>query len=131
MGTSLRIEGFTPSEDFIGIEHHAINSTDDILLGTDMPTGFDPTDTLILQSGHYIQNNIIYQTTQILMGGTGDLTTIQDNDILAELINVAPEQLLGSGEGSRQSLTRGDLDSNFMFGKIFRNIVKSIFKINR
>lgn len=117
-GAILRIEGFTPSEDFIGIEHNAINSKDDILLATDVPTGIDPNDTLILRRGSYIKDNATFQTTQILMGGTGsDFTTIADNDILAELINVAPTQLLGSSDGSpRTSLTRGELDTNFMFG---------------
>ncbi|KHG40618.1 hypothetical protein OA07_16405 [Aphanizomenon flos-aquae 2012/KM1/D3] len=48
------------------------------------------------------------------MGGTGsNLTTINDNHVLAELIGVTPNQLLGS---SRESLTRGNITSNFMFG---------------
>ncbi|MBD2566270.1 MULTISPECIES: hypothetical protein [Nostoc] len=110
----LRIEGFTPSEDFIGIQHNGINSDNDILLGTNVLTGQDPANKLILKAGSYTKNNITYQTTQIIMGGTGsDYTTINDNDILAELINIAPNQLLGS---SRESLSRGDMTSNFMFG---------------
>ncbi|MGB3637363.1 MAG: hypothetical protein WBA39_07265 [Rivularia sp. (in: cyanobacteria)] len=113
-GAVLRIEGFNISEDFIGIDHNAIDSDEDILLGTDVAVGIDPADKLILRSGSYTQNNITYQTTEILMGGTGDdFTTIEDNDVLAELISVSPDQLLGS---SRESLTRGEMTSNFMFG---------------
>ncbi|MBD2363772.1 hypothetical protein H6G36_21715 [Anabaena minutissima FACHB-250] len=114
LGTTLRIEGFTPAEDFIGIDHNAIQSKDDILFGTDVGVGIDPADKLILKAGSYTQGNITFQTTQILMGGTGYLNTIDDNDVLAELIGVAPHQLLGSS--SRESLTRGDMTSNFMFG---------------
>ncbi len=46
------------------------------------------------------------------MGGTGATNTIDDNDILAELTGITPNMLLGSQE----SLTRGNVDSNFMFG---------------
>ncbi|MDB9318688.1 FG-GAP-like repeat-containing protein, partial [Nodularia spumigena] len=113
-GTTLRIEGFTPEEDFIGIQHRAINSEDDIMFATNVGVGIDPADKLILKAGSYTQDNSTFQTTQILMGGTGNLTTIDDNDVLAELIGVAPHQLLGSS--SRESLTRGDMTSNFMFG---------------
>ncbi|WP_414579272.1 hypothetical protein [Anabaena sp. CCY 9402-a] len=113
-GTTLRIEGFTPAEDFIGIDHNAIDSDADIMFATNVGVGIDPADKLILKAGSYTQDNFTFQTTQILMGGTGDLTTIDDNDVLAELINVAPHQLLGSS--SRESLTRGDMTSNFMFG---------------
>ncbi|MDB9372651.1 ETX/MTX2 family pore-forming toxin [Nodularia sphaerocarpa] len=114
-GTTLRIEGFTPAEDFIGIDDNAIKSEANIMLATGVGVGIDPADKLILKAGRYTQGNITFQTTQILMGGTGsDLTTIDDNDVLAELIGVAPHQLLGSS--SRESLTRGDMTSNFMFG---------------
>ena len=142
-GAVLRIEGFNISQDFIGIDHNAINSDADILLGTDVGVGTDPANKLILQEdtsifskGKLVDGNIFYKkngdinnkkmkkkygknyaifdTTEILMGGTGDdFTTIDDNDVLAELIGVSPDQLLGS---SRESLTRGDMTSNFMFG---------------
>ncbi|MDB9501032.1 FG-GAP-like repeat-containing protein, partial [Nodularia spumigena] len=112
--TTLRIDGFNPAEDFIGIQHRAINSEADILFATGVGVGIDPADKLILKAGSYRQDNSTFRTTQILMGGTGDLTTIDDNDVLAELIGVAPHELLGSS--SRESLTRGDMTSNFMFG---------------
>jgi hypothetical protein len=76
--------------------------------------GIDPANKLILQEGSYTKDKITYKTTQILMGGTGkDLKSIKDNDVLAELIGVTPNQLLGS---SRVSLTRDPMTSNFMFG---------------
>lgn len=84
------------------------------MLGLTIATGVDPADKLILQAGTYTRDNVTYQTTRILMGSTGsDLTTIDDNAILAELIGVTPTQLLGS---SRQSLSRDSMTSNFMFG---------------
>jgi hypothetical protein len=102
------------SEDFIGIDHTAIKGSNDVLLGLTIATGVDPADKLILQAGTYTRDNVTYQTTRILMGSTGsDLTTIDDNAILAELIGVTPTQLLGS---SRQSLSRDSMTSNFMFG---------------
>ncbi len=107
---TLRIDGFTPAEDFIGIDHDFINSDADIMFATNVGVGIDPADTLILKAGSYGS----FSTTQILMGGTGDLTTIDDNDVLAELINVRPGDLLGSS--SPESLTRGEMTSNFMFG---------------
>ncbi|MBO1046657.1 MAG: hypothetical protein HEQ10_02380 [Dolichospermum sp. DEX182a] len=113
-GTHLRIQGFNPTQDFIGIDHNIIKSNDDIMLGTNVGVGIDPANKLILQAGSYTKDKITYQTTQILMGGTGkDLKSIKDNDVLAELIGVTPNQLLGS---SRQSLTRDLMTSNFMFG---------------
>ncbi|QSV73626.1 MAG: hypothetical protein HEQ20_26210 [Aphanizomenon flos-aquae KM1D3_PB] len=113
-GTTLRIEGFTPAEDFIGIDHNAIKSNADVLFATNVGVGIDPANKLILKAGSYTQDGITFQTTQILMGGTGsNLTTINDNHVLAELIGVTPNQLLGS---SRESLTRGNITSNFMFG---------------
>ncbi|MBS9386803.1 MAG: hypothetical protein HEQ24_22335 [Dolichospermum sp. BR01] len=114
-GANLRIDGFNPTEDFIGIDHNIIKSKDDIMLGTNVGVGIDPANKLILQAGSYKKDKITtYPTTQILMGGTGkDLKSIKDNDVLAELIGVTPNQLLGS---SRESLTRDPMTSNFMFG---------------
>ena len=104
----FRIDGFDVTKDFIGIHHSGISSKQDVLLGTEIPTGVDPGDKLILREGTFDNSN----TTQILMGGTGATDTIDDNDILAELIGITPDMLLGSQE----SLTRGNLDSSFMFG---------------
>ena len=113
---NLRIDGFNPTEDFIGIDHNVIKSNADILFATQVSADSDPANKLILQAGSYIKNKITYKTTKILMGGTGvNLKSINDNDVLAELISVTPNQLLGSSS-SRESLTRDPMTSNFMFG---------------
>ena len=51
-------------------------------------------------------------STEILMGGTGDQNTLNDNDILAEFIDVSPSDLFGN---PRTSITGDTYDSNFIF----------------
>ncbi len=135
----LRIDGFNPTQDFIGIDHNGIDSKDDILLGGQVTAGTDPDDTLILRQktlidpsnnkfgdglievpivrhrkmkNRYGNNYQRVEVTEILMGGTGDTTTINDNDVLAQFINVSPNELLDNSRTSVMGMTH---ESNFVF----------------
>ncbi|MEM7062598.1 MAG: DUF4751 family protein [Cyanobacteria bacterium P01_B01_bin.77] len=110
-GDILRIDGFEAANDFIAIDHSAIGRLEQIHKETDLLLGQDPRNSLILKEVEDIYGRT---HTQILLGGTGDLSTINDNTILAELLNIDMDTLMSS-QGKSSSI-RGGLDSSFMFG---------------
>ncbi|MEM8805147.1 MAG: DUF4751 family protein [Cyanobacteria bacterium P01_G01_bin.38] len=110
-GDILRIDGFEVANDFIGIDHPEIGRLEQVHKATDLLLGQDPGSALILREMVDAQGRT---NTQILYGGTGDLSTIDDNTILAELANVNVNDLMSSQ--GKNSPIRGGLDSSFIFG---------------